>query len=54
MSLYRNYIYGYKIDLVEMSQIKDVDVVVIAVGHDSYKEISLDNIGMRYYRIDLK
>ena len=33
---------SYKIDLVEMSQIKDVDVVVIAVGHDSYKEISLD------------
>ena len=33
----------YNIDLVELNQINDIDAVILAVAHDEYKSIKIDN-----------
>lgn len=38
----------YGIELKEMEDIKDVDVVILAVPHEEYKELSLEKIGTFY------
>ena len=38
----------YGIELKEAKDIKDVDVVILAVPHEEYKELSLEEIGTFY------
>lgn len=43
----------YNVTLVSKSEIKDMDAVILAVAHDSYKELPLTSI-KNYYRKSLK
>ncbi|NMB43910.1 MAG: nucleotide sugar dehydrogenase, partial [Clostridiales bacterium] len=38
----------YGIDLVDIKEVKDADCIVLAVGHDSFKKMKLDEIDALY------
>lgn len=42
----------YNIDLTDMSNIKDADCVVIAVAHNEFREMSLENIDLLFKKCD--
>lgn len=38
----------YNVELTELTDVKDADCIILAVGHDEFKELSLEEIDNLY------